>query len=65
MNTKKETSTVKEDINHKSLQIILLEIDTFAATSPRFPEVAKWYWMTRNEGSLSPLAMACLNRNLI
>lgn len=34
--------------------------NTFAAMSPKFPAIAKWFCITRNEGSFSPLATAYL-----
>lgn len=37
---------------------------TFAATSPRFPEIAKWFCITLKEGSLSPLATACPDKSM-
>jgi hypothetical protein len=37
--------------------------DTFAAISPRLDEMAKWFWMTRKEGSFSPLATAWFTLN--
>lgn len=38
---------------------------TLAATSPRFPEFAKWFCITLKEGSLRPLATACPIKTLI